>query len=163
MVIGAALAATLLACYFAPADEGDIIAPANARAQPAQQMPVAQTAPALDIHPRLDDEDLGNAFAGHSWQGAAPGQAEGPAPARTMQRAAATGNAMPALPIRFLGRFVDDGQAAYFLQVADRNVVARVGDKIDDNYTFDSATGDTLTFTYLPLHQQQTLAAGDTN
>lgn len=168
LVIGAALAGTLLACYFAPADDGDIIAPANARAQPEapQQQPVAEAAPpALDIHSRIDDDELGNAFARHSWQAAAPGPAmvAQPAVSRTIKPTTVANNGMPALPIRFLGRFVDDGQAAYFLQVADRNVVAHVGDKIDDNYTLDSATGDTLTFTYLPLHQQQVLAAGDTN
>jgi hypothetical protein len=167
LVIGVALAGTLLACYFAPADDGDIIAPANARVQfaaPPQPLVAEAAPPALDIHPRIDDE-LGNAFARHSWQAAAPGPAlvEQPAVSRTIKPTTVANNGMPALPIRFLGRFVDDGQAAYFLQVADRNVVAHVGDQIDDNYTLDSATGDTLTFTYLPLHQQQVLAAGDTN
>lgn len=172
LVIGGALAATLLACYFAPADDGDIIAPANARAQvvaPAQELahPLAAEAapPALDIHPRIDDDELGNAFARQSWLAATPVQAEAarPAVSRTIKPTTVANHGAPALPIRFLGRFVDDGQAAYFLQVAERNVVAHVGDKVDDNYTLDSATGDTLTFTYLPLHQQQVLAARDTN
>jgi hypothetical protein len=167
LVIGGALAATLLACYFAPADEGDIIAPANARAQVAAvpQALVEAAPPALDIHPRIDDDELGNAFAKQRWLAAVPAQvaAAQPAVSRTIKPTTVANNGTPALPIRFLGRFVDAGQAAYFLQVADRNVVAHVGDKVDDNYTLDSATGDTLTFTYLPLHQQQVLAAGDTN
>lgn len=167
MVIGAALAATLLACYFAPADEGDIIAPANARAQVAAAPQVMAEAPppAHDIHPRIDDDELGNAFAKRSWAAAAAPAAAAaqPAVSHTIKPTTVANNGAPALPIRFLGRFVDDGQAAYFLQVADRNVVARVGDKVDDNYTLDSASADTLTFTYLPLHQQQVLAAGDTN
>lgn len=168
LVIGSALAATLLACYFAPADDGDIIAPASARAQlaaPAQPLVAEAAPPALDIHPRIDDEELGNTFARQSWLAAAAVQAAPaqPAVSRTIKPTTVANNGMPALPIRFLGRFVDDGKAAYFLQVADRNVVAHVGDKVDDNYTLDSATGDTLTFTYLPLHQQQVLAAGDTN
>jgi hypothetical protein len=166
MVIGGALAATLLACYFAPADEGDIIAPASARAQVAAAPAVAEAPPpALDIHPRIDDDELGNAFARRSWLAAAAPSAAAaqPAVSHTIKPTTVANHGVPALPIRFLGRFVDDGQAAYFLQVADRNVVARVGDKVDDNYTLDSAGADTLTFTYLPLHQQQVLAAGDTN
>jgi hypothetical protein len=167
LVIGGALAATLLACYFAPADDGDIIAPASARTAAAPPQPVLAEAapPALDIHPRIDDDEPGNAFAKHSWLATAPNQApiEPPAVSRAIKPTIVASNGAPALPIRFLGRFVDDGQAAYFLQVADRNVVAHVGDKVDDNYTLDSAIGDTLTFTYLPLHQQQVLAAGGTN
>jgi hypothetical protein len=174
LVIGGALAATLLACYFAPSDDGDIIAPANARAQLAepaheQAPPLVAGAvlPALDIHPRMDDDEMGNAFAKQSWLAATPVQAGAgaaqPAVSRTIKPSTVASHGAPALPIRFLGRFIDDGQAAYFLQVAERNVVAHVGEKVDDNYTFDSATGDTLTFTYLPLHQQQVLVAGDTN
>jgi hypothetical protein len=168
LAIGAALAATLLACYFAPADEGDIIAPASARTPTASPLPLALAAsapPALDIHPRIDDDELGNAFAKQSWLAAPQNQAPvgKPAESHTIKPSTVANHGAPALPIRFLGRFVDDGRAAYFLQIAERNVVAHVGDKVDENYTLDSASGDTLTFTYLPLHQQQVLAAGDKN
>ncbi len=62
-----------------------------------------------------------------------------------------------------LGRYVEDGKVAYFLQVGDRNVLARVGDKVGDDYHLDSDGPKGLTFTYLPLNQQQVLAAGDLN
>lgn len=147
LVIGAALAATLLACYFAPEDEGDMIATASARSYTAAPAPAAPAdsappPPALDIHPRIQDDELGNVFAKQSWQQeapkkimAAPGEAQGQAGV-----AQAADNGAPALPIRFLGRYVDQGKAAYFLQVGERNVLARVGDTIDDNYTLDSVS-----------------------
>ena len=171
LAIGTALTATLLACYFAPDEEVDMIAPAQARAlQPAAAAPLA--APAtdtlLEIRPRTEEEDLGNAFARHSWQDepaqAAPKPADSSVTKPAQARAATAVLAgAPQLPIRLLGRFIDDGKAAYFLQIDERNVVAYVGDRIDDSYTFDSAGPDTLTFTYLPLQQRQVLAVGDMN
>lgn len=175
LAIGGALAATLAACWFAPDDDTDMIAPAQARTivgtMPAVSAPADPAPPdALpDIRKRLEDEDLGNAFARQSWQadGAVP---DGPAPADstiTKPVAAKAGPVTPpgppALPIRVLGRFIDDGKQAWFLEVEDRNVVAYVGDKIDDNYTFDSAAGDALTFTYLPLKQKQVIAVRGMN
>lgn len=170
-----ALGVTLLACYFAPDDDTDIIAPAQARSiAPAPVAPVQAAAeepeaPLLEIRPRGQDEELGNAFARQSWQAqvvaeAAPVKPADSAVTKPVQ-ARAPGNAdgMPELPIRLLGRFLDDGKQAYFLQVEDRNVVAYVGDKIDDSYTFDSAEADSLTFTYLPLRKKQTLAVGEMN
>ncbi len=180
MTMAVALGVTLLACYFAPDDDTDIIAPAQARSiAPAPQavvqaavQAVAQEdeAPALEIRPRAQDEELGNAFARQSWQGqmpvteAAPVRPADSAVTKPVQaRAAASAGGAPELPIRLLGRFLDDGKLAYFLQVEERNVVAYVGDKIDDSYTFDSAGTDTLTFTYLPLQKKQTLAVGEMN
>ncbi|UOD32034.1 hypothetical protein INH39_10395 [Massilia violaceinigra] len=179
MTMAAALGVTLLACYFAPDDDTDIIAPAQARtiapapfATSAVVQAVAQESEAqtLEIRPRGQDEELGNAFARQSWQGqaavaqAAPLKPADSAVTKPVQaRAAASAGGAPELPIRLLGRFLDDGRQAYFLQVEERNVVAYVGDKIDDSYTFDSAETDTLTFTYLPLQKKQTLAVGEMN
>lgn len=177
MTMAVALGVTLLACYFAPDDDTDIIAPAQARSiaqappAPTVQVQAAEPeAPALDIRPRAQDEELGNAFARQSWQAqiadAAPAQ---PRPADSaltkpvQARAAGAAGGAPELPIRLLGRFLEDGRQAYFLQVEERNVVAYVGDKIDDSYTFDSAAADALTFTYLPLGKKQTLAVGEMN
>jgi hypothetical protein len=163
MWIGGALAATLMACYFAPDDDGDVIAPASARAYTVTAAPIAVQAPALEIHPRLDDEDLGNPFAKQTWQAATPKQVIMAQAEQRAVKVAQSAAGAPALPIRLLGRYVDEGKAAYFLQVGERNVLAHIGDRVDDNYTLDSVNGDALTFTYLPLHQQQVLAAGDTN
>ncbi|NHZ95050.1 hypothetical protein [Massilia sp. CCM 8734] len=176
MTMAVALGVTLLACYFAPDDDTDLIAPAQARTIAPAPLVVVRAAaqeseaPALDIRPRGQDEELGNAFARQGWQGQAPVTEAAPArPADSavtkpvQARAAASAGGAPELPIRLLGRFLDDGKQAYFLQVEERNVVAYVGDKIDDSYTFDSAETDTLTFTYLPLQKKQTLAVGEMN
>lgn len=176
MTMAVALGVTLLACYFAPDDDTDIIAPAQARSiAPAPFVPVPAVAQeseaqALEIRPRGQDEELGNAFARQSWQAqvpvteAAPVKPADSAVTKPAQaRSAGSAGGAPELPIRLLGRFLDDGRQAYFLQVEERNVVAYVGDKIDDSYTFDSAATDTLTFTYLPLQKKQTLAVGEMN
>ena len=72
-------------------------------------------------------------------------------------------NAPPPLPFQFLGRFVDEGKAAYFLQAGERNVVARPGDTLEERYRFDGVVQGALQFTYLPLNLKQTLAVGDLN
>jgi hypothetical protein len=178
MTMALALGATLLACYFAPDDDTDLIAPAQARSvAPAPPVPAlapeaeAETeAPLLAIRARAQDQELelGNAFARQSWQAqvldaAPPRPADSSLTKPVQARQAAAAGGAPELPIRLLGRFLEDGRQAYFLQVEERNVVAYVGDKIDDSYTFDSAGADTLTFTYLPLQKKQTLAVGEMN
>jgi hypothetical protein len=169
-LLGLALAATLAAAWFAPEDDADLITPAVARnkvnaAGPAQQKPAAafpSTDTALAIRPREQDDELGSAFGGGQWQNPSPLK---PQAARVaIQQASTTkSNAPTAPPIRVLGRYVEDGKIAYFLQVGERNVMARVGDKVGDDYHLDSDGPNGLTFTYLPLNQQQVLAAGDTN
>jgi hypothetical protein len=177
MVIGAAAAATLLAVWFAPEQDGGVVGPAAAttREAPTTGAPAAEpaatadTLPAvapgaqLQIHPRVAEDDLGNVFAKQSWQADAPKKTM-PLQAVQEQRQAAAGPVgAPALPFQFMGRFSDEGKTAYFLQIDGRNVVARPGDNIDDNYRLDSVSGDSLNFTYLPLHQKQSLVVGDTN
>lgn len=168
LTIAAALAATLLACWFAPDDESTVIAPAQARtiAAPTVIAPLVEAAPLLpEIRPRGDEDDLGNAFAKQTWQSespkkvmTAPEEVPAAAPAKSAARSGA-----PELPIRVLGRFVDDGKEAWFLQVDERNVVAYVGENIDERYRLDSADAGALTFTYLPLQKKQVLAVGETN
>ncbi|WP_377702057.1 hypothetical protein [Pseudoduganella sp. UC29_71] len=189
LILGGA-AATLLAAWFAPDDEGMIVAPAAATPRPAYdatatannaviaaQIAAAKVAASaaiaieLQIQRRVADEDPGNLFSSTGWQAPSPLK---PAAARAQQdqqgqqtgsgaAAGASAGGPPPLPFQFMGRFIDDGKTAYFLQVEDRNVVARVGEKLGDNYQLDAAANGTLTFTYLPLNLKQTLAVGDTN
>jgi hypothetical protein len=215
IVLGVAAAATLLAAWFAPDQDGGVVGPAAATTRepaaaragdgaggagnggsagagagaiagtastPDGAGPTAATtmagaagaangAPAaqwldLQIHPRVADDELGNLFAKQSWQPEAPKKvlppqvAEAP-PARA--GAAAQPGGAPPLPFQFLGRFVEDGKSAYFLQVDGRNVVARPGEKIDDNYLLEGAAHGALQFIYLPLNERQSLAVGDNN
>ena len=184
IVLGVAAAATLLAAWFAPDQDGGVVGPAAATTRDAA-VPAARTAPAaadypadsnggtpeapaavtaeLQIHPRVADDDLGNVFAKQSWQpaAAAPLKVLPQAPVEAAQPVVPAG--APPLPFQFLGRFTDEGKTAYFLQIDGRNIVARAGEKIDDNYQLDSVSGDTMNFIYLPLNQKQSLVVGDTN
>jgi len=174
LILGGAAAATLLAAWFAPDDEGMLVSPAAAAPRPAYEAIAAAKAagaqapaiPAeLQIQRRVADEDLGNLFTSQGWQDPSPLK---PAAARAPGQPAGNGagsaaGGAPALPFLFVGRFIDDGKSAYFLQMEDRNIVARVGEKIGDSYQLDGAVNGTLTFTYLPLNLKQTLAVGDTN
>ena len=175
IVLGAAAVATLLAAIFAPEDEGSIVGAATATTRQVERAPapvvIAAAAaptinPALAIHPRRnldDDEEAASLFARQSWQtpqNIMPGQQTVQADASPV---AADPNAPPPLPFQFLGRFVDEGKAAYFLQAGERNLVARPGDLLEERYRFDGVVQGALQFTYLPLNQKQTLAVGDLN
>lgn len=84
-----------------------------------------------------------------------------PTPAPVVQAvASAPAPQAPALPFQVLGRYENDGDKAVFLQYNDRNLVARVGDTIDDLYQVESLQDGVLTLVYLPLHQKQTLQVG---
>jgi len=174
IVLGAAAVATLLAAIFAPEDEGSIVGAATATTRQVERAPapvvIAAAAaptinPALAIHPRrnLDDnEEAATLFSRQSWQ-AGMAQKIMPGQQAATPAAAADPNAPPPLPFQFLGRFVDEGKAAYFLQAGERNVVARPGDLLEERYRFDGVVQGALQFTYLPLNQKQTLAVGDLN
>jgi hypothetical protein len=176
IVIGVAAAATLLAAWFAPDQDGGVVGPAGATtrdaapaaaiaAPPIDVVTEAGPPPApgvdLQIHPRVADDEMGNVFAKQSWAPQAPlkvMQEEAP-----QARQAAAHPGPPALPFQFMGRFTDEGKTAYFLQIDGQNVVARPGEKVNDSYLLDSVSGDTMNFIYLPLNQKQTLVVGDTN
>ncbi len=161
LAIGTALAATLLACWFAPEEDGVVMAPARAGIVPAAPAPP----PVLpEIRPRGGEDDPGNAFATRSWQAAAPASAEKPAESNTVKPtvAAAPATAPTIEPIRLLGRYADEGKQAYFLLVDGREVVAYVGERIDERYNFDSADDGALIFTHLQTRKQQTVAIEET-
>ncbi|MGK5051207.1 hypothetical protein [Janthinobacterium sp. RB2P8] len=175
-VLGGAAVATLLAALFAPEDEGSIVGPATATTRQVERVAVAPLAAAtvaaqadraLAIHPRraLEDEEAATLFAKQSWQPETPKKImlDQQAAQATRTVAAVDANAPPPLPFQFLGRFVDEGKAAYFLQAGERNVVARPGDTLEERYRFDGVVQGALQFTYLPLNLKQTLAVGDLN
>lgn len=189
LILGGAAAATLIAAWFAPDDEGMIVSPAAATPRPAYDAaviaeriaaakapaapgngPVRGSAPAipaeLQIQRRVADEEPGNLFSSTGWQAPSPLKPAAARAPQEQQAGAAGGSStggVPPLPFQFVGRFVDDGKAAYFLQMEDRNVVARVGEKVGEHYQLDSVADGALTFTYLPLNLKQTLAVGDLN
>ena len=173
LVLGAAAAATLIAAWFAPDSDGGVVGPAAATpreaarpaviTEPAASAAVIQDGIDLQIHPRVEDDELGNVFAKQSWHAQEAPLKVIPKAAQAAQDQNAAPAGPPPLPIQFLGRFTDEGKTAYFLQIDGRDVVAHPGEKLDDNYQFDSVSNGSLHFTYLPLNQPQSLAVGDSN
>lgn len=175
-VLGGAAVATLLAALFAPEDEGSIVGPATATTRHVERVAVAPRAAAtaaapahraLTIEPRraLEDDEAATLFAKQSWQPETPKKImlDQQAAQAALPAVRVDANAPPPLPFQFLGRFVDEGKAAYFLQAGERNVVARPGDTLEERYRFDGVVQGALQFTYLPLNLKQTLAVGDLN
>lgn len=181
IILASAAVITVAAAIFAPEDEGSIVAPATAttrrveRAAPVLLAPAASVAtiaaaskPALAIAPRRsldDEEDVATLFAKQSWQPETPKKImlDQQAAKAAIAAPAADTNAPPPLPFQFIGRYIDEGKAAYFLQAGERNVLARPGDTLDERYRFDGVVAGALQFTYLPLNQKQSLAVGDLN
>jgi hypothetical protein len=67
----------------------------------------------------------------------------------------------PPLPFRYLGKVIEDGKLAVFLNRGEQNYSVRAGEKrgqqIDTEYRVDKVTESSVTFTYLPLKTKQTL------
>ena len=68
----------------------------------------------------------------------------------------------PPLPFRMVGSIDEDGKVTVFAERANGDVVAlRVAEIVDNTYRVDSIDARTMTLTYLPLGQKQTLPLGE--
>ncbi len=67
----------------------------------------------------------------------------------------------PPLPFAFLGKKVEDGIWEVFLSRGEVTFIVREGMTFETSYRVDKITPNTLSLTYLPLNQAQTLAIGD--
>lgn len=83
-----------------------------------------------------------------------------PAPARAVSAPKPT---MPPLPFKYEGRLVEDGNAIVFLTAGGRNLAARAGDVLNGTWRVEAIQPTAMTFTYLPLKSEATLAIGATN
>ena len=93
-------------------------------------------------------------FAQHSWYVLPPAPPPAPPPPPPEPTA-------PPFPYTFVGSFAPEGdRPVFFLAHGDRVIDARVGDRLDGVYQFESAAGGQLVFVYLPLNIRQNLAAG---
>jgi hypothetical protein len=60
-----------------------------------------------------------------------------------------------------VGSYAPQGERpVYFLARGDRVIDARIGDRLDGVYRFESADAGQLVFVYLPLDLRQHLAVG---
>ena len=127
-------------------------APGGAQPQPPAPRRASEARPASDrVVPPTHATAL---FAQHSWYVVPPAPPPAPPPPPPVATA-------PPFPYTFVGSFAPDGdQPVYFLARGDRVVDARVGDRLDGVYQFESAAGGQLVFVYLPLNVRQNVAAG---
>ena len=101
-----------------------------------------------------DNSHAAALFATHSWYVAPPPPPPTPPPPAPAPSA-------PPFPYTFVGAYTSQGDGTvYFLAQGDRVVDARVGDRLDGVYQFETATAGQLTFNYLPLNFRQLLSTG---
>jgi hypothetical protein len=83
-------------------------------------------------------------------------QAEKAAAAQAAKMTARPG-ADPPLQFKYTGKAIEDRITWVFLSRSGENFIAKVGEKINDQYRLDSINDDAITLTYLPLNIKQTL------
>lgn len=90
-------------------------------------------------------------FNSHSWA---------PAPPPPTAQLSAPPPMAPPLPFTYLGKKHEDEQWEVFLGRGDQTFIVRQQSLIEGTYRVDSIQPPTLTLTYLPMNQQQTLPIG---
>lgn len=149
IVLALALAASVAASLWAVREED----PADLLATPRQRVAEA----AMPASPAMTRPPLGPAsadpFRAHSWLPPALPAAVRPQPPSPPQA--------PPLPFAYLGKWLEDGKLVVFLASGENHYTVKVGDVIETNYRVDAVRPPTLTLTYLPLGQQQTLDIGE--
>ena len=96
---------------------------------------------------RAGDDSKTDPFAPRNFGTMAAPQTKGPALARTEG---------PTLPFRYIGRMIDNGQLAVFLQNGNESYSAMEGERVGD-YRIDKITESEIRFTYLPMKTKLTL------
>lgn len=178
-VVGAGACAAVV--YFAPASDADVVQPgvkpegrvspiAMAVSQgqgPSQFSSSNQSTPQghlQKIKSRQVAEELTLLFSDGVSSSASSAQTQLIAPA-LQQRQVAIAQVQaqpqaPALPFKYVGRYVGDGQAQLLLQNQGQDIVVKVGDTIGQTYKLEAMSASTLTFTFIPLNEKQTLDIG---
>jgi len=64
---------------------------------------------------------------------------------------------VPPLPFRYLGRAIEEGRVAVFLERGKDHYSVAQGDRAGQDYKVEQITDASITFTYLPLRERQIL------
>ena len=99
------------------------------------------------LESRVGDDAKADPFAPRSFGAGAVPQAAHAALAR--QEA-------PQMPFRYIGKMIDNGKLAVFLQKGNESYTAMEGERVGD-YRIDKITENEIRFTYLPMKTKQTL------
>jgi hypothetical protein len=173
LLLGGALIATLVAVVLV--DEGDEenkegmintvepVQPAKSSADRAKNQ--ENNSEYLDISKlgqRKFDPSAGELFASTTWTPKKPQislEEQAAAKAAEIAKASAPPPAptAPPLPFKYAGKAISDNQTWVFLSQPGENLIAKIGEKINDKYRLNSINDDTVTITYLPLNIKQTL------
>lgn len=165
LLLGGALAATVVATVLAPDPDQAVVAaagPAAAPASPSTSGVATQVRDArtpeeiLGIRPRHKG-DAPSAFQPRQW--AKP--ASKPRVIRPVAKVQPADAKAPPLPFKVLGQYVDGDEPAVFLQFNEKTLVVKSGESVDENYRIESIAQGKITFLYVPLAEKQTLALGD--
>lgn len=178
IIIGAALVATLIAAVLVEDEDETAIDTVEPVASTRQARPPSARAPVAEarnnylnidqLGQRKFDALAGDLFASNSW-------APKPPPITPQQQAAmllqqqqrAQPKAPPPAPtppplqFKYIGKAIEGNQTWVFLTQADENYIARIGEKIDDQYRLDTISDESVTLTYLPLNAKQILPIND--
>jgi len=90
-------------------------------------------------------------FGAHNWTPPPPPAAKPPPPPAPTA---------PPLPFRYIGKKMDDGPIEVYLVSGDSTYIVQEKTVIDNMYRVDSIKPPTMSITYLPLNQVQTLQIG---
>jgi hypothetical protein len=116
---------------------------------------------------RKFDALAGDLFASNSWAPKPPPvtpQQQQAAMLQQQERAkvkAPPAPTPPPLQFKYIGKAIEGNQTWVFLTQADENYIARIGEKIDDQYRLDTISDESVTLTYLPLNAKQVLPIND--
>ena len=67
----------------------------------------------------------------------------------------------PPLQFKYIGKAIEGNKTWVFLTQNDENFIARIGEKVDEQYRLDTINDESVTLTYLPLNAKQTLPIND--
>lgn len=172
-ILAAALAATLIAAYFAPpASDGEVIPVARTGKGGATVVAESSGKRSGDarreesddvqaIQLRILPEEFVPVFQTVRWAPEAPSEKKAVASVESPSEPPPP--SAPPLPFKMLGRYVEDDTEIVFLQYKDQSVAVQVGDLIDDLYRVENLVDGVLTLRYVPLGEKQTLAVGGIN
>lgn len=107
-------------------------------------------------------ELIGGASTANKANGLFGNQSWTPPPAPPPKPSAPPPPTAPALPYTFLGKKLEDGSWEVYLGRGDNTLIVHEKTEIDATYRVESIKPPTLTLTYLPLNQMQTMPIGGT-
>jgi len=82
------------------------------------------------------------------------------APSEPAKDAAPVVDAVPPLPFTYLGKKFENGKWEIFLAIGEKTYFVREGSVIDSTYVVNAIRPPTMTLTFLPMKEMQTLSIG---